>query len=247
MGIVKAGKRFILNAIQAIKLGNLADAENEDEAVTKRQLDRVISSIPAPTTDTNFANTNLTVSQTREHSIESGLSFVHKLGNASPIVFDTIESNTSILFFNVKASGVGAVQQIIAAYASGDLYLGGQSTTGNVYCRKGLTINGFQSQHFDNFRINNSNGDRAVSVRGDNTLRMVTPSAITSTAPGASFLMYSQDISANVGAPHFMIGNGDVVKLFKGAALTAPDGTLANAVIRIAELEARLQAAGLLT
>lgn len=44
----------------------------------------------------------------------------------------------------------------------------------------------------------------------------------------------------------FMNGNGNIIKLFRGASLTASDGTLANAVTRIAELEARLQAHGLI-
>lgn len=66
------------------------------------------------------------------------------------------------------------------------------------------------------------------------------------TTPADHFIMYSADIVAGNAAPHFRTEAGDIVKLFKGAALTASDGTLANAVTRIAELEARLQAAGLI-
>jgi hypothetical protein len=47
-------------------------------------------------------------------------------------------------------------------------------------------------------------------------------------------------------APHFRTENGSIIKLFQGAALTASDGTLANAVTRIAEIQARLQAHGLI-
>lgn len=69
---------------------------------------------------------------------------------------------------------------------------------------------------------------------------------IPSTTPANHFAMYSADIVAGNAAPHFRTENGDIVKLFKGAVLTTSDGTLANAVIRIGELEARLQALGLL-
>lgn len=61
-----------------------------------------------------------------------------------------------------------------------------------------------------------------------------------------TFGMYSADIVAGNAAPHFRTENGNIIKLFRGAALTASDGTLANAVTRIAELEARLQAHGLI-
>ena len=66
------------------------------------------------------------------------------------------------------------------------------------------------------------------------------------TSKADEFKFYSSDIVAGNAAPHFRTEAGDIVKLFKGAALTASDGTLANAVTRIAELEARLQAAGLI-
>lgn len=70
------------------------------------------------------------------------------------------------------------------------------------------------------------------------------------TAPSSNiadhYYQYSADIVAGNAAPHFRTENGDIVKLFKGAVLTTSDGTLANAVIRIGELEARLQALGLL-
>ena len=73
---------------------------------------------------------------------------------------------------------------------------------------------------------------------------------VNGTAPNGvitdSFALYSADIVAGNAAPHFRTENGNIIKLFTGAALTASDGTLANAVTRIAELEARLQAHGLI-
>jgi hypothetical protein len=61
-----------------------------------------------------------------------------------------------------------------------------------------------------------------------------------------SFQQYSADIVAGNAAPHFRTENGNIIKLFRGAALTASNGTLANAVTRIAQIEARLQAHGLI-
>jgi hypothetical protein len=61
-----------------------------------------------------------------------------------------------------------------------------------------------------------------------------------------AFQQYSADITAGNAAPHFRTENGSIIKLFQGAALTASDGTLANAVTRIAEIQARLQAHGLI-
>lgn len=59
---------------------------------------------------------------------------------------------------------------------------------------------------------------------------------------------YSDDIVAGNSAPHFRTEAGDIIKLYKEAALTASDGTtLANVITRMDELEARLQNQGLLT
>lgn len=66
------------------------------------------------------------------------------------------------------------------------------------------------------------------------------------TAQTDAFCFYSDDQTAGNAAPHFRTENGDIIKLFKGAALTAADATLATAITRIAELEARLQASGLI-
>lgn len=60
------------------------------------------------------------------------------------------------------------------------------------------------------------------------------------------FAMYAKDIVAGNSAPHFRTENGSIIKLFKGSALTVSDGTLANAVTRIGEIEARLTALGLI-
>lgn len=66
------------------------------------------------------------------------------------------------------------------------------------------------------------------------------------TSPANTVQMWAQDFTAGNAAPTFMCENTDVIQLAKGAALTASDGTLANAVVRIGELEARLTALGLL-
>jgi len=70
------------------------------------------------------------------------------------------------------------------------------------------------------------------------------------TAPSSSYTdaiqIYSADESAGNACPHFRTEGGDVVKLYQESALTASDGTLANAVTRIGEIETALQNLGLL-
>ena len=73
-----------------------------------------------------------------------------------------------------------------------------------------------------------------------NTLFVPNGTAPTSSVLNA-FQLYSE-----TGQARFRNADGSIIKLFRGAALTASDGTLANAVTRIAELEARLQANGLI-
>ena len=69
---------------------------------------------------------------------------------------------------------------------------------------------------------------------------------------------YSADESAGNACPHFRTESGQIVKLFQGAALTAEDATATDGTIgtndtitnnirtRLGELEARLQAHGLI-
>lgn len=90
-----------------------------------------------------------------------------------------------------------------------------------------------------------SQSSTPVAAYGGNTFFIANGTAPTTTGTD-SFCLYSADIIAGNAAPHFRTENGSIIKLFRGAALTASDGTLANAVTRIAELEARLQAAGLI-
>lgn len=89
-------------------------------------------------------------------------------------------------------------------------------------------------------------GTNTFMGNGGNTFVVRNHPSVPSTNIVDSFQQYSADIVAGNAAPHFRTEAGDIVKLFKGAALTASDGTLANAVTRIAELESRLQAAGLI-
>lgn len=79
-----------------------------------------------------------------------------------------------------------------------------------------------------------------------------------STSPADCFQCYSADVTAGNAAPHFRTEGGAIIKLFQGAALTAADGSalntgdatsdtvIGNMRTRIAELEARLQAHGLI-
>jgi hypothetical protein len=87
-------------------------------------------------------------------------------------------------------------------------------------------------------------------LNSDNTADRRVLRIATGVAPTTSFTdgfkFYSADIVAGNAAPHFRTENGNIIRLFQGAALTASDGTLANAVTRIAEIQARLQAHGLI-
>jgi len=65
-------------------------------------------------------------------------------------------------------------------------------------------------------------GTSAVTV-----LSMVNGTA-PSTSPLNIFQMYSADIVADNAAPHFRAELGDVIKLFKGAVLTAPDTSITH-------------------
>ncbi len=80
------------------------------------------------------------------------------------------------------------------------------------------------------------------------------------TSPGNMFQMYANDIVAGNSAMHIRNENGEVIKLFKGDALTIANGgtvdatygteerdVILNLVARQNELEERLQANGLLT
>lgn len=70
------------------------------------------------------------------------------------------------------------------------------------------------------------------------------------TAPSANktnrHWYYSDDITAGEAAPHFRTETGDILKLYKNTALTASDGTLANAVIRQGEIETILTNLGII-
>jgi hypothetical protein len=99
------------------------------------------------------------------------------------------------------------------------------------------------------FAANNGNVGIGSNAMGASALKVLLQATGTppSSSPADAYQQYSADIVAGNAAPHFRTENGDIVKLFKGAALTASDGTLANAVTRIGEIQARLQALGLLT
>lgn len=102
-------------------------------------------------------------------------------------------------------------------------------------------------------------GTTSFGTNATKTLAMLNGVAPT-TSPANIFQMYSDDIVAGNAAPHFRTEGGDIVKLFKAAALTAVDATAINATYdaveeavlnnvrtRLNEIETLLQANGLLT
>jgi len=99
-----------------------------------------------------------------------------------------------------------------------------------------------------------------VTTFGTNAVKVVgIPNGTAPTSsPANMFQMYSADIVAGNAAPHFRTESGDIIKLFKGAALTAVDATATDGTIgtndnitnnirtRLNEVESRLQANTLL-
>jgi hypothetical protein len=140
---------------------------------------------------------------------------------------------------NVIAIGNGMTETSGNAKLPHTFMFGSYATTGN---KAGLS-----------FRSNNLNhlllGYDIMSASYSNTIGTNWIGIANGTAPSGSIdasQLYSADITAGNAAPHFRTENGSIIKLFQGAALTASDGTLANAVTRIAEIQARLQAHGLI-
>ena len=98
-----------------------------------------------------------------------------------------------------------------------------------------------------NLVLSNGAGAIAVGTGGVGNIGVYSGTA-PATSPADYAAAYVADWNgAATAAWHFRNEETHIIRLFKGAALTASDGTLANAVIRIGELEARLQASGQIT
>jgi hypothetical protein len=88
-------------------------------------------------------------------------------------------------------------------------------------------------------------GGSVAGASGEKVVVLGTGVAPT-TSPADSVQLYSIDQAAGNACLGIRSENGSTFVLFKGAVLTAATGTLANAVVRIAEIEARLNALGFL-
>ena len=100
--------------------------------------------------------------------------------------------------------------------------------------------------YYSRFAIGNSTPEGYTGTYS-NTLSFKNGTAPTGSVVD-QFIQYSADESAGNACPHFLTEGGDLIKLYKEAALTASDGTtLANVITRMDELEARLQNIGILT
>jgi hypothetical protein len=134
-----------------------------------------------------------------------------------------------------------------------DTYIGGFNTNGNFVV--GVTgaldgrigARGATSDNASNvFLGQNQGGANRVKLSSEGRFRLFNGNATSIAAHLNSFDFYSADIVEGNAAPHFQTENGDILKLYKQAALTAEDGTLANAVIRISEIETTLTNLGLI-
>lgn len=168
----------------------------------------------------NFANTRnlFRITGTGAHFDVDG-------GSAFDSVF-SIARNGSVLFsvdeYAMRFNGASFFTSL-AAYGSGPILVNPQSGGGG--------------------RLSLSPHSGAVGFIAAGVGPVAPPSPTTSSTVVWAYPTVVGGVLVNT----FKNGNGDVIKLFKSTALTVSDGTLANAVTRIAELEARLQSTGLLS
>ena len=107
-------------------------------------------------------------------------------------------------------------------------------TTADVLL-EGTSTHKFLQYKNGNFQLEEASGIAQTSGAGGFSMKNAT------TIPSASsvdrFIMYSTDITAGNAAPHFRTESGDVIKLYKNAAVTTPQG-IADALTNLGVLTA---------
>jgi len=211
-------------------------------------------------TPTNYYNTLIGASNVIDSST-GGAVRVGALGNTAGMYAINIGyagrvngTNTTKIGFHTGASNFGGTNSIHI----------GTTTSGNDVLADNVFMTYFNSQSSSTLTRSNGSfgllGQQAYIIAngtgtsglntfmgdGGNTFVVRNHPNVPSTNIADSFQQYSADIVAGNAVPHFRTENGNIIRLFQGAALTASDGTLANAVTRIAEIQARLQAHGLI-
>lgn len=167
-------------------------------------------------------------------------------------------TNTGWLFdINNDGSGGYRVDGKIIYFGSGcRIQTGADSSIGwllgfGLYGCDLVTVMNAANQDISNVKQLSLNGafdsdPLTIAVSG----RVTNPTS----AIAGTYKQYGKNagpVATNI-VPHFYIydyitpANSYTIQFFKGAPMTIPDGTLPNAVTRIAELEAKLQAYGLL-
>lgn len=199
---------------------------------------------------------------------------------ASTILFDNSTASTEIDFSPISGTNntatliLGQTGNLSALNTTGaawqmnkDLRFDTTGSTSAIYVNNGgngLTLNG-RNDTSGGFGITiDDDGNVGVNATtfGTNSVNVFAQG--NGTAPTTDianqYQLYSADIVAGNAAPHFRTEVGDIIKLFKAAALTAVDATAINATYdateeavlnnvrtRLNEIEALLQANGLLT
>lgn len=179
--------------------------------------------------------------------IHSGASSFFSLGYSGGATF--IRSTNMPL--QIQVNGVG------------NLIIGTSSASNDTIIQSGVSVTTATFTQIAGENNTQFVGNVGIGAINSPTSATNTLTLSTGTAPSASvidgFSLYSADVVAGNAAPHFRTENGDIIILFKGAALTVADTNalntgdatsdtvITNMRTRIGELEARLQAHGLLT
>jgi len=204
-------------------------------------------------------NGNIYTSQSVQRHLAGAGTHVTKLGGNLSTDKLQFQSNAGTPLFDIDGTGAGGFRvngKTIYFGTGSRIVTGPNSSTALVvnfglYACKLVTLLNASNNDISNLK------QLAFSGAYDSdasTIAMPNKGAHPTSAVAGTYKQYgypSPVVATNI-VPNFYIhdyitpANSYSISLFKSTALTVADGTLANAVIRIAELEAKLQANGLL-
>jgi hypothetical protein len=179
-------------------------------------------------------------------------------GNVIGVVLTGAVSSTMNVMAATNSGSGSAKSSVTVAVAGGDAWfeVGVQSVGNwiigldnniNDLFSIGWAANPSNTKHF----CLSTGGNIGFNASAWGTAAVTVLAHKIGTAPGSSpadiYQQYSADWNGpGTAAPHFRTEEGDIIILANQGALTASDGTLANAHTRIDEIEAALQTMGIL-